>query len=297
MCGLALSITKTSFFSSGFTQQEIQQLEGDTRLIHAFLPIIYLGVPLCTKKLTLLNCEPLLQKIKSKISSWSARSLSFAGRLHLLNSVIDGITKFWCSSLFLPKKCIKLIKSICSVFLCKGSTEGRHTTRVAWEKFTLRKEEGGLGLRDLISWNKACLLKLIWLLFFRSGSVWVTWYKKMILSDNLSNLWTEKPKQTNSWQANKLLKVRHILYPWIKLMVEDGKSCYFWTDNWSPYRSLNSYLNPQRPTRLGIRPKTTLTSLWRNNSWKLLVAISNPQVNLHVHLTTLNLSDRSDYYE
>lgn len=66
---------------------------------------------------------------------------------------------------------------------------------------------------DLINWNKACLLKLIWLLFFRSGSVWVVWYKKMILSDNLSNFWTEKPKKTNSWHANKLFNLRHLLYP------------------------------------------------------------------------------------
>ncbi|KAH0916983.1 hypothetical protein HID58_024643 [Brassica napus] len=47
----------------------------------------YLGVPLCTKKLNLQNCEPLLQQIKQRLSSWSAKALSFAGRLLLIKTL------------------------------------------------------------------------------------------------------------------------------------------------------------------------------------------------------------------
>lgn len=66
--GLKISLQKTSFVSC--------------------------GVPLLSQKLSMHHCAPLIQLIKSKVNSWSARSLSYAGRLLLLNTVINGITNF-----------------------------------------------------------------------------------------------------------------------------------------------------------------------------------------------------------
>lgn len=40
------------------------------------------------------------------------------------------------------------------------------------DSITLSKDEGGLGMKDLIYWNKACTLKLVWILFFRADSIW-----------------------------------------------------------------------------------------------------------------------------
>ena len=111
----------------------------------------YLGVPLCTKKLSLQNCEPLLQQIKHRFSSWSVKALSFAGRLLLIKTVIAGVSTFWCSSFILPKSCINKINSMCGLFLWKGSSEGHHTAKVSWETVTLTKEQGGLGVNDLHS--------------------------------------------------------------------------------------------------------------------------------------------------
>lgn len=96
--GLAVSMQKSSFFSSGLSEHEITAIEVSTGMQNSSLPMRYLGVPMCTKKLNLLNCEPLLQQIKARLSSWSAKSLSFAGRLLLIKTVITGITTFWCSS-------------------------------------------------------------------------------------------------------------------------------------------------------------------------------------------------------
>lgn len=163
------------------------------------LPVHYLGVPLCTKKLTLLNCEGLLQQIKTKFSSWSSKALSFAGRLLLIKTVITGITTFWCSTFILPKACVKCINSLCGVFLWKGDIEEHHSARVAWTEVTKPKTEGGMGIKDLSIRNKACCLKLIWLMFFQAGSVWVAWFREDILQGSVSNLWITKPSQRYSW--------------------------------------------------------------------------------------------------
>lgn len=57
-----------------------------------------------------------------------------------------------------------------------------------------KKDQGGLGVKDLYTWNKACSLRLVWLLFFRPDSVWVSWFKEVILKGSIQNYWTTKPK-------------------------------------------------------------------------------------------------------
>lgn len=234
--GLGISVSKSCFFTSGLSQQEIELLQRETGLSHGTLPIRYLRVPLCTKKLTMANCEPLILNVKAKLNSWSARSLSFAGRLLLINTVISGITNFWCDTFTLPKFCIKLINSLCGAYMWKGTVEGHHSARVDWDQITHAKEEGGLGVRDLLSWNKAASIKLIWMLFFSSGSIWVAWFTDTVLSGSFSNF------------------------------------CRFWSDNWSPYGCLSDFLNLPPTSRLGIPRNATLAGLNDHGNWLLPAA-------------------------
>lgn len=59
LLGLSVSISKTCFFACVVQQPEVEQILAQCGLTQGTLPIRYLGVPLCTKKLT--NCEPLIQ--------------------------------------------------------------------------------------------------------------------------------------------------------------------------------------------------------------------------------------------
>lgn len=77
---LAISAEKSCFFSSGLSDVEALSLAADSGIPQGFLPIRYLGLPLCTKKLSILNCEPLLQSVRGKITSWTSKYLSFASR-------------------------------------------------------------------------------------------------------------------------------------------------------------------------------------------------------------------------
>ncbi|KAH0865350.1 hypothetical protein HID58_082561 [Brassica napus] len=83
-------MTKTCFFSCGLSQPEIDHIKQTSGLTHGTLPIRYLGVPLCTRKLSMANCEPLISSVKAKLTSWSAKTLSFAGRLLLINTNLQG---------------------------------------------------------------------------------------------------------------------------------------------------------------------------------------------------------------
>lgn len=124
MSGLAISPERSCFFACGLKMEELTTIASISGFPQRTLPIRYMGLPLCTKKLSILNCEPLLQSIKSKINSWTA-NLSFAGRQVLISTVIAGIINFWCSAFVLPMECISQIESMCGAYIWKGSLEGR----------------------------------------------------------------------------------------------------------------------------------------------------------------------------
>lgn len=295
--GLAVSVEKSSFFASGLTQQELDVIKVSTGMPHGQLPVRYLGVPLTSKKLSIQNCEVMIQQVKGRLNSWSAKSLSFAGRLLLIKTVIAGINNFWCSSFILPKACINRINSLCGLFLWRGKAEGPSAARVAWEKVTKPKSNGGLGIKDLSTWNKASCLKLVWLLFFQSGSVWVAWFKTEVLHGDLSNYWIVKTNPKFSWLANKLIKMRDEVYAWIKMRIGNGRKCRFWTDNWSPFGSLEKYLSRPMHSRLGISATATLSELFSDGHWLLPPARTEQLLQVQIHLTTISLVDEDDHYE
>ncbi|CAI0383700.1 unnamed protein product, partial [Linum tenue] len=57
--------------------------------------------------------------------------------------------------------------------------------------------EGGLGLKDLTSWNVACIARLVWLLLIQGGSFWVAWVSRYRLRG--SSVWEVKRTAARSW--------------------------------------------------------------------------------------------------
>lgn len=79
--GLAISVQKSCFFAAGISDEEIETISQQTGLSTGIFPIRYLGVPLHTKKISHIQCAPLIQSIKNKLRSWTVRRISYAGRL------------------------------------------------------------------------------------------------------------------------------------------------------------------------------------------------------------------------
>lgn len=154
-------------------------------------------------------------------------------------------------------------------------------------------------MRDLISWNRACIIKLAWILFFRQYSIWAKWYTTEVLDGDVNNYWVinTKKKHSQAWFSNKLIKMRDLVFPWIKMVVGNGKRCLFWTSNWSPFGRMDNYLGNKWAISSGIRSTSTLADLWHNGQWCLPPARSDAQVNLQVYLSTLQLTELDDYFE
>lgn len=92
--GLAISVQKSSVFTSGLSEEEAASITQATGFSLGSLPVRYLGLPLNSRKLSMANCEPMLQQIRNKINAWTSKYLSFAGRQVLISTVIAGISNF-----------------------------------------------------------------------------------------------------------------------------------------------------------------------------------------------------------
>ena len=134
-----------------------------------------------TKRLSAADCTLLIEKITARINCWTSKLLSYAGRLQLIQSVLFSIQNYWCRQFILPKGVIKVINQKCSRFFWKGSDMLLKGARVSWMDICYPKAEGGLGLKDMASWNATCVIQNIWSILTKAGSLWIAWIEAYVI--------------------------------------------------------------------------------------------------------------------
>lgn len=171
--GLQINPSKSSIFMAGQICQDFKDKVQQLGIPTESLPVRYLGLPLTTKTMSRSDYEPLTDQIRTRMLSWSSRSLSYVGRLQLIKTVIGSISNFWCSVFQLPKRCLEIIEGMCGAFLWSGSPNTHTKTKVAWDDVCKPTDEGGLGIRRLTDTSHVFALSLIWRLLTNSRSLWV----------------------------------------------------------------------------------------------------------------------------
>ncbi|KAK4258548.1 hypothetical protein QN277_004989 [Acacia crassicarpa] len=133
----------------------------------------YLGVPLHHKRVTKESFHYVVDKVKTRLSSWKARSLSSAGRATLISSVTTAIPGYVMQTSSLPSSTCEILDQSNRQFLW-GSTENqKKIPLVAWDATCRPKASGGLGLRQTRFYNQAFLMKIGWQLASKREEFWV----------------------------------------------------------------------------------------------------------------------------
>ena len=132
LSGLLINPAKSSIFMAGRISQDFKEEVNRLGIPTESFPVRYLGLPLTTKTMTKTDYEPLVDQIRTRLLSWSSRSLSYAGHLQLIKTVIGNITNFWCSVFRLPASCMETIEGLCGAFLWSGTPNTHTKTKVAW---------------------------------------------------------------------------------------------------------------------------------------------------------------------
>lgn len=104
LSGLEMNIEKSAVYTAGFDETEAEETRAFD-FVNGTFPFRYLGLPLLHRKLRKSDYSQLIDKIAARFNHWATKTLSFAGRLQLISSVIYSTVNFWLfhSPQVLPK--------------------------------------------------------------------------------------------------------------------------------------------------------------------------------------------------
>nr|GEV85439.1 zinc finger, CCHC-type [Tanacetum cinerariifolium] len=105
-------------------------------------PVKYLGVPLILTRLVYRDYKELIKKIQNRVRNWKNKSLSAAGRLQLIKSVIGYMHIYWALVFILPTRILHNIKHLMRGFLCYQGDMQKGKAKVAWDVSYLKVYTG-----------------------------------------------------------------------------------------------------------------------------------------------------------
>lgn len=123
----------------------------------------------------------MIAKVDRYLAGWKATLLSPAGRVVLINAVLDGLPTYAMGALLLSVGVKEVLDAKRRAFLWNGSgkTTGAKCL-VAWENFCKAKEDRGSGIRRLDTQNACLMIKMIHQLHHPGDSSWAAWARNQV---------------------------------------------------------------------------------------------------------------------
>ncbi|GJV77011.1 hypothetical protein Tco_1508595 [Tanacetum coccineum] len=197
------------------------------------LPARYLGVPLITKKISSIDCKPLIDKVRNRVLDWRNKSLSYSGRLQLISSVLRFL---WCQ---------------------RELTKGK--AKISWKSVCKPKEQGGLGIKNLQLWNETLLIKQLWNVIAKKNTIWVKWVNSEILRGK--SIWEVNANANSSAGWKEMLRLRDKIRKHVLWKIGDGKDINTWYDNRNIHGPLCADITSREIYDAGLSIETTIADL------------------------------------
>lgn len=163
----------------------------------------------------------------------------------------------------LPKEICEEINAILARFWW-GSGEKRGLHWYAWKRVCIPKKEGGLGFRDLESFNQALLGKQVWRILQNPNILMARILRARYFPDGDILSATLKRKSSYAWKS--ILHGKELILKGMRYIIGNGTTTKMWTDSWLSLRPPR----PPRPRRV-INHNTRVSDYINENrtGWNL----------------------------
>ncbi|KAH1242369.1 putative ribonuclease H protein [Glycine max] len=170
--GLKINYAKSQFGIIGGRVNWVNHAAQILKCRQLQTPFCYLGIPIGAKPSSNMVWEPLTSKYESKLSKWAQKNISMAGKVTLINSVLNALPIYLLSFFKIPQKIGNTAKKFSVGGGGGGDKDYKKIPWVKWETICLPKEEGGLGIKEISKFNEALLGKWIWDLASDQQQLW-----------------------------------------------------------------------------------------------------------------------------
>lgn len=220
----------------------------------------YLGIPehFGRKKSDMFTF--VVDKIKQRAAGWSTRYLSLAGKLTLLKSVLSAIPNHPMQCFKLPQSLCRRIQSAFTRFWWDASPETRKMSWIAWDTMVKSKKDGGLGIRDIQSFNDALLAKTSWRILSSPSCLLARILRGKYLQDK-DFLHAAAPEScSHGWRG--ILIGRDLIKEHLGWVVGDGQETKIWREPWLSSTAQRCPMGPAPEDR----SEAKVAELFRENS-------------------------------
>jgi hypothetical protein len=207
--GLKTNIQKSSVYPIRCGEEELITLYDWLPCELSSFPCKYLGLPLCLKKLSKNQVQPIIDRVADQLSRWKADLMTRAGIRVQVQYVMTGMLIYLAMAVDIPPGSLKAIDKIRKGFLWHGRKDvrGGHCL-VAWGKVCRPLEIDGLGISSLKELGWALRMRWLW----------------------LSKTEPDKPWSSLPMQFSK--KMKAFVYTAMLTKIGNGSSTLFWQDRW-----------------------------------------------------------------
>ncbi|XP_057418946.1 uncharacterized protein LOC130713173 [Lotus japonicus] len=192
----------------------------------------YLGLPTIVGKSKTQIFNFVKERVWKKLKGWKEKFLSRAGREVLIKSVVQAIPSYVMSCFILPDGLCADIDHMISRFYWGGDSTRRGLHWTKWENLCKSKVEGGLGFRDVKSFNMALVGKNWWRIYTRPESLVARIFKGAYFPR--CSLRDAKKGYRPSYTWSSILKTSWVFERGGLWKIGDGSQVHIWNDNWVP---------------------------------------------------------------
>ncbi|GKB04431.1 RNA-directed DNA polymerase, eukaryota, reverse transcriptase zinc-binding domain protein [Tanacetum coccineum] len=231
--GLFPSFPKSTVFFGNVRESSKAKILNVMPFSEGKLPVRYLSIPLLSKRLYVNDCSALVDKVKKRILDWKNKSLSFAGRLQLIFSVVGSLQVYWSSMFILLVTISNEVERLMGDFLWNYGDFKRGKAR--------------------IKWSDVCKPKVKWVHVYKLKG---------------RNSWDISKKEGSSWSWKKIPRCRGKLRKHIVHKIGNGVDTSLWFDNWHAICPLSNFISKRKIYYSGLSLDCKVANVIVDGMWK-----------------------------
>ncbi|KAL2942986.1 LINE-1 retrotransposable element ORF2 protein [Bienertia sinuspersici] len=193
----------------------------------------YLGCPMEVNGKSSNQLDFIVDRVQQKISSWKFAQISQTGRIVVINAILTTLASHIMGNMLIHKRIIKQITSIVMAFWWGG---GQKVAKpIHWVKRSClerRKEEGGLGIRNLEAFNIALCAKQAWRIHNNPQLLVSRVLTKKYKASPIELAFQGKILATSSWAMRSMINSASTLKEGIGTQIGNGRNTNIWSDKW-----------------------------------------------------------------